>query len=141
MHIAGMLAHRFSVVHPLKRMNPLFHGHAARTGVTRQLASIRAVNIPVLELDDRPRLLSSLVDQSARAVREDGAHLIIFGCTGMVGLAQEVEEGLGEIGFGDVPVLDPAILALKVAEALADTGLSHSKRTYALPPQKEIIGY
>ena len=42
---------------------------------------------------------------------------------------------------GDVPVIDPAILAVKIAEALVDTGLSHSKRTYPHPPEKEIVGY
>jgi len=40
-----------------------------------------------------------------------------------------------------VPVIDPAKLAFKIAEALADMGLSHSKRTYPTPPQKEIVGY
>ena len=141
MHVAAMLGHRFCVVHPLERMNPLFDHHAAKTGVTRQLASIRTVDIPVLELDDRSRLLNALVGESIKAVEEDGAHLIIFGCTGMAGLAQEVEDGLREEGIGDVPVLDPAVLALKIAEALADMQLSHSKRTYPVPPQKEIVGY
>jgi allantoin racemase len=141
MHIAAMLAHRFSVVHPLERMNPLFDHHAAKTGVTGQLASIRTVDIPVLELNDRPRLVNALIGESVKAVRDDGAHVIIFGCTGLAGLAKDVEEGLKKQGIEDVPVIDPAILALKVAEALADTGLSHSKRTYPAPPTKEIIGY
>jgi allantoin racemase len=141
MHIAAMLGHRFSVVHPLERANPLFDHLAAEVGTTKQLASVRAVNIPVLELDDRPRLLKALVEQSVKAVREDGAHVILFGCTGMAGLAKEVEGGLSKAGITNVPVIDPAILALKIAGALADMGLSHSKRTYAAPPEKEIIGY
>jgi hypothetical protein len=33
------------------------------------------------------------------------------------------------------------MLAVKVAEAFADMGLSHSKRTYPVPPEKEIVGY
>jgi hypothetical protein len=33
------------------------------------------------------------------------------------------------------------MLAFKLAEALAGMGLSHSKRTYPQPPEKEIIGY
>lgn len=141
MHIAAMLGHKFSVVTILERLIPLFHHHTARTGLTRRLASVRAVNIPVLELGDRARVASALVEQSIRAVREDGAHVIILGCTGMAGLAKDVEEGLRDQGIADVPVIDPAILALKIAEALADMGLSHSKRTYPAVPQKEIIGY
>jgi allantoin racemase len=141
MHIAAMLGYRFSVVTILERLIPLIDHHAVKTGQTESLASVRTVDIPVLELDDHARLLTALVDESVKAVREDGAHVIIFGCTGMAGLAEEVEEGLRENGITDVPVIDPAILALKIAEALADMGLSHSKRTYPAPPEKEIIGY
>jgi allantoin racemase len=141
MHIAAMLGHRFSVVTILERLIPALHDRATKTGLTGQLASIRAVGIPVLELDDHARLLRALVDQSVKAVEEDGAHVIILGCTGMAGLAREVEKGLNKRGIGDVPVIDPGILALKIAEALADMGLSHSKRSYPFPPQKEIIGY
>jgi allantoin racemase len=41
----------------------------------------------------------------------------------------------------DVPVIDPAATALKLAEALVGAGLTHSKRTYPQPPEKEILGY
>jgi len=103
--------------------------------------TFRTLGIPVLELDDRPRLLKALIGESVKAVGEDGAHLIIFGCTGMAGLAQQVEDGVRENGIGDVPVLDRAVLALNIAEALAEVGLSHSKRTYPVPPEKEIVCY
>jgi len=56
-------------------------------------------------------------------------------------MAREVGEGLKKDGINDVPVLDPAVLGLKVAEALAEMGLSHSRRTYPVPPEKEIVGY
>ena len=125
----------------LDRAVPMFHEHAHRMGVTESLASVRAVNIPVLELGDTERVVKALVEQSVVAVREDGAHLIVFGCTGMIGLAGEVEKGLVVQGIADVPVIDPGILAIKFAEALADIGVSHSKRTYPHPPEKEIAGY
>jgi len=141
MHIAAMLGHKFSVVTVLDSLIPLFDDHVTKAGLARQLASVRAVNIPVLELDDQARLLSALVEQSVKAVREDGAHAIILGCTGMAGLARDVEEGLSREGIVDIPIIDPAILAVKVAEALADLGLSHSKRTYPAPPKKERVGY
>lgn len=141
MHVASMLAHRFSLLTVLDRAVPMFRELAHRTGVAERLASVRAVNIPVLELGDTERVVKALVEQSVMAVREDGAHLIVFGCTGMIGLAEEVEKGLVGQGIADVPVIDPGILAIKVAEALADLGLSHSKRTYPTPPEKLIVGY
>ena len=141
MHVAAMLAHRFSVVTVLDSAAPMFDRHAARTGVAERLASVRAVNIPVLELGDTERVIKALIEQSAMAVTDDGAHLIVFGCTGMIGLAGDVKKGLEHLGIAGVPVIDPAILAVKVAEAVVDMGLSHSKRTYPLPPEKEIVGY
>jgi allantoin racemase len=141
MHVAAMLGHKYAVITVLDRLIPGFHQRARRSGTLGRLASVRSVGIPVLELDDHARLLKALVRESVKAVREDGAHVIILGCTGMAGLAKDVEEGLKKEGIDDVPVIDPAILALKVAEALADMGLTHSKRTYPAPPEKEIIGY
>jgi allantoin racemase len=141
MHIAAMLGHRFSLMSNFDADTPAFENHAAKAGLARQLASVRAVNIPVLELDDRTRTVGALIEQSLRAVRQDGAHVIVFGCTAMTGLAEEVKNGLRQQGIADVPIVDPAIVALKVAEALADIGLSHSRRTYPAPPEKEILGY
>jgi allantoin racemase len=65
----------------------------------------------------------------------------MFGCTGMVGLAQAVEDRMRREGISAVPVIDPPVLAVKIAEALAEMGLTHSKRTYPAPPAKEIVGY
>ncbi len=141
MHIAGMLAHRFSVITVLDSAAPMFYRHAVRAGVAERLASVRAVNIPVLELGDSERVIKAVTEQSARAVANDGAHLIVFGCTGMIGLTGDVKKGLEDRCIVDVPVIDPAILAVKIAEALVDMGLSHSKRTYPNPPEKEIVGY
>jgi allantoin racemase len=141
MHLAAILAHRFSVMTVLERDIPLFNRLAQLYGLEGNLASIRPVNIPVLELDrDRERLMGALVEQSVRAAVEDGAHILLFGCTGMSGLAQQVEQALAERGC-TVPVIDPSLAALKLAEGLVDMGLSHSKRTYPPPPPKEVVGY
>lgn len=141
MHIAAMLAHKFSVVTILDTLIPAFDDHAAKLGLTEQLASVRAVNMSGAELDDHDRLASAIVDQSVKAVRDDGADIIVLGCTAMRSLAKDVEDGLRKQGIVDVPVVDPAILALKIAEALVDMGLTHSKRTYPSPQEQEIIGY
>ena len=107
-----------------------------------KLASVRSVDIPVLELEqDTPRLVQALVDESIEAIEKDGAHVIIFGCTGMLGCALGVQEGLVRRGYAGVPVIDPVPAAIKLAEALVDLGLSQSKRTYQSPPPKRIVGY
>lgn len=141
MHLAAALAHRFSIITVLEQTIPVVEEQVVRYGLAGRLASVRAVNIPVLEIkEDKERVAAALVEEGLRAVREDGAHIIIPGCTGMIGLARRVQEGLAERGCL-VPVIEPPWAALKLAESLVDMGLAHSKRTYPPPPPKEIVGY
>jgi allantoin racemase len=138
MHLASILGHRFSFLAIWEADIPAFEHQAARCGLSSRLASVRAFNIPVLALEDDPEAtLRVLVNLAEKAVAEDGAHVLIPGCTGLVGLAPSIQAGLAERGC-HVPVLDPPFVALKVAESLVELGLAHSERTYLPPPSKEI---
>jgi allantoin racemase len=142
MHLAAMLGHTFSVITVMKSLRPHFENQAKIYGLREKLASVRAVEIPVLELeDDRDRLVQSLANEAQQAVEQDGAHVMLFGCTGMIGAAQAVEEELGRRGYPDVPVIDSMVWAVKLAEAMADMGLRHSKLSWPVPPEKRIAGY
>jgi len=141
MHLAAMLGHSFSVLTVLPRMRAQFETLAAVYGLTGKLASTRAVDIPVLELEtDLAETRRQLVGAAEKAVREDGAHAIVFGCTGLMGCAAAVRRGLLEKGI-DVPVIDPVPAALRLAGALVDSGLAHSKLTSPPPPDKAMPGY
>ncbi|MDI7276266.1 MAG: aspartate/glutamate racemase family protein, partial [Anaerolineae bacterium] len=136
MHLAAMLGHRFSVLTVLESRIPMMEDQVARYGLTDRLASVRAFNIPVLALAEDPEgTLRAVVAAAERAVREDGAHVIIPGCTGLAGLAPRIQEGLAARGC-EVPVLDPPSVAMRLAEALVALGLSHSRRTYPQPGPK-----
>jgi allantoin racemase len=138
MHLAAVLGHRFSVLTVFDHDIPAVEDQVARYGLSSRLASARAFNIAVLALeDDVESTVQVLVDLSEKAVREDGAHVIIPGCTGLAGLAPRIQAGLAQRGC-EVPVLDPPAVALKLAESLVDLRQSHSKRTYPSPPSKEI---
>jgi allantoin racemase len=138
MHLAAMLGHRFSVLTIFEHDIPAVEDQAARYGLPTKLASVRAINIPVLDLhDDVEATVKALIDAGERAARADGAHVLILGCTGMAGMATQIQAGLAERGC-EVPVLDPPSVAIKLAESLVDLGQSHSKRTYPHPPAKEI---
>lgn len=142
MHLASMLGHAFSVLTVLDRLRPQFANQAKIYGVPDKLASVRAVNIPVLELDtDRDAMVEALTDQAVRAIEDDGAHVLIFGCTGMFGAAGQVAAALAARGYDGIPVIDPVVAAIRVAEALVALRLTHSKRTYPAPPSKRIVGY
>lgn len=141
MHLAALLGHRFSIVTVLDAVVPLLEDLAGKYGLAGKLRSVRSVDIPVLELGDHDRLVRALAEESVKAIEEDGAHAIVFGCTGMRGCADELRATLAERGYPGIPVIDPVVAAFKVAEALVDLGLAPSRRTYPAPRAKEIVGY
>lgn len=141
MHIAAMLGHRFSVITVLRRLRASFENAAAVHGLSGRMASCRAVDIPVLELEsDLSATRTALVEEAARAVEADGAEAVIFGCTGLLGCAGAVREGLLARGI-DIPVIDPIPTAVNMAAALVRSGLTQSALTYPLPPEKPMPGY
>jgi allantoin racemase len=141
MHVAAMLGHKFSVVTVLRRLRSSFENEAAVYGLASKLASVRSVDIPVLDLEsDIEVTRAMLVAEAHKAIEEDGAEAIVFGCTGLMGCATAVREGLLKIGL-DVPVIDPIPTAVSMAATLVRVGLSHSKLTYPLPPRKRLLGY
>lgn len=91
--------------------------------------------IPVLDLQDKEKLLEALYHESIRAIREYGAEAIVLGCTAMIDVAEELEAALKDAEL-DVPVLEAAQSALLMLELHAKMGLKHSKLTYRRPREK-----
>jgi allantoin racemase len=133
---ACLLCGQFSIVSVLPTVVPMIRNLARKQGVTENIASIRYVNIAVLDLSDSSALHKNLVDESVKAVMEDGAEGIILGCTGMLGLAKSVEEELVRKNI-PVPVIDPTGAAIGFLQALHRNSITHSRRTYHSPPDKE----
>ncbi len=138
---AADLAHRFSIVTVLENALTVFENRVMEVGLGSKLASVRFINIPVLDLTDVKKLTSALVDESIKAIAEDGAHAIVLGCTGMLGVADDLSDALKKKGYG-VPVIYPVAVAVKYLEMLIALGLKQSKKTYMPPPDKErnILG-
>ena len=136
MLFACALGHRFSVVTVLDSVVAPLRHLAHRIGVSEKLASVRAVDIPVLELNkDRARSVSRMIALGRRAVEEDGADALVLGCMSM-GFLEAHTEIAAAVG---VPVVNPVYAALRMAEALHGAGLRHSKRAYPLPPKLRTI--
>ncbi|MBO0662424.1 aspartate/glutamate racemase family protein [Jiella sp. MQZ9-1] len=141
MHVAAMLGHRFSVLTVMRRLRAQFENAAALYGVTSRLASVRHLEIPVLELEsDMAATLDVLAREARIAIEADGAEAVVFGCTGLLGCASALRERLLAEGF-DIPVIDPIPNAINIAAALVRGGLSHSALSYPKPPRKNLPGY
>jgi allantoin racemase len=82
---------------------------------------------------------SALQQQMARAVKDDEGHVLILGCTGMMGVATQLQDSLARDGI-DVPVVDPVAAAMKLAETTVALGLRQSRLTYHKPKAYTAAG-
>lgn len=128
--IAASLGHRFGIVTVLENVIRPLENLALLTGVASKLAAVRDIGIPVLELNhDLDRTFAKLIEVARQTVEKDRADVIVLGCGTLSFRAQELQEAIG------VPVVNPLRVALRTAEMLVSSGLSHSKRSYPVPPK------
>jgi allantoin racemase len=106
-------------------------------GVEKKLASFRTINFTVPRMVREPgKLKKTIYNAAQKAIEEDGAEVIVLGCTVESGFMKELIQEL------KVPVLDAVVIAWKYAEMMADLyhkmGLTHSKLFgYEKPPEED----
>jgi len=116
--IALTVGQRFSIIDvgPMKYVSWSPTRQVRAMGVADRFASIRGIGVPVLELSKRPDLtIKKIVREAKLAVIQDAADVIVLGCTGLAGLAERIKLNL--------PIVNPAVSALRTAEMLIVLGL------------------
>jgi len=110
-------------------------------GCADKLASFRSLGLGVLDFhNDESCTLNRLKTEARKAVEEDGAEVVILGCTAQFGFYKNLQQMLG------APVIDVMLAAFKQAEFFVDLrdhfGWMPSKiGGYETPPIKEIAGW
>lgn len=141
MHLANMLGDNFAVISVLDNVRLLLEHLAAKYNLSERYVGFDYVNIPVLDLElDLDGLVTAMTEKSIPLIENQHANSIILGCTGMLGCARGIRTQLLKRGF-DVPVIDPLVAAIQMAEAMVSSDLSHSRHAYQSPPPKNIVGY
>ena len=129
MHMATLVATRFSVVTTLPRTLIIARHLLHQYGFQDRCAALHAIDLPVLALEDGSGLAQEKVRaRCIQALKEDG-------CGAMATLAQELTRELR------VPVIDGVSAAVKMVESLVALGLSTSKHgDLAFPEKKALSG-
>lgn len=121
---ASLLGHRFSIVAISQRIQAWYREVIEANGLIGRLASIRALDRPLASIgnvqDEHVDALRALCE---RAVREDGAEVIVLAGAPLAGLARSLRGQL------PVPVVDGVSSAVRHAETL-----------FALQPGKSVEG-
>ena len=121
--LAITLGDTFSVLSPLKSLLPAYKRRIREYGLNFALASVRCLDFGILDLLS-PEAADAFVREGRAAVEEDGAEVLVLGCTGMSPAIPKLQEQF------EVPVIDPAATAILMAQTLVRLGLTHSKICY-----------
>ncbi len=127
-HMAANLGRRISIICYDQPHVVMFRRLLPSWGFTDEITSIRPVDITVTDMSkDVAALRRAFVEQSKRAIEEEGAEVILpLGMT-MVPVLIPASELTEEIG---VPVVDPIAAAISMASCLSATGAKNSRVAY-----------
>ena len=123
-HVASMMCNRFTLIAAEPTAVAQIQRLLAFYGLTDKTTKIRHVGIVSNKLypEETPteEVFRRIREQARLAVHEDGAELIISGCTIVGGMmTQRYGTGQGWMLEG-VPVIDGTLVAFKVAEMMVD---------------------
>lgn len=136
LHLALTLGTKFGIVtvqgNSLKRC---MEAGVRKEGLEAFCSGVRYLKMPVLDISKNPKRAQKELQQLCMiSIEEDGADVIVLGCTG---LSHEIDLEPIMLNLG-IPILDPWVVAVKTAFMLVESGLSHSKVAYPFPPKKKI---
>ena len=115
--IASNLGNTFSVLVGRRKWIPKMRENVHIYGHEHRMVSMRPLDLGVHYFQaDHNRTRDRLLTEGRKAVQEDGAEVIILGCTAEYGFHETMQAVLG------VPVIDAILAPFKYAEFLADLG-------------------
>lgn len=121
-HLACMMGKKFSIIAPDDGICRDEDELARRHGVGTKLASLRWIGLTAdklyPEITPTRELEKRVAEVSKKCIEEDGAEVIIPGCTILGAILTKLSKSLTE--ETPVPIIDPMIAALKMAEMMVD---------------------
>ena len=144
--VALNLANNFSVIIGETKWKDQMRQTVYNYGYKDKLASFQAVGMRVEDFHKDPEATKLALETAAvEAVELHKAESIILGCTLEVGFFKELQETLGSIFAGNIPVIDCSIAALKAGEnaALAKHVGWNPSRMWGMqpPPESELQAF
>jgi Asp/Glu/hydantoin racemase len=142
LHIAAMLGNKFSVIDISEAHNMHLCDLVVRYRFQDECASVRNVNFPLPrppEFKERPiqdekqkvdrgeksEMLETAITESIAAIEEDGAEVLVLGCSGAFWMQPHLQKRLTEMGW-EIPVLEGYRCAIEQAKTLVNLGVDAS---------------
>jgi allantoin racemase len=152
MHVAMTLGNRFSIIDISETHNAHMAELVIRYRLGHGCASIRNIDWPLPRPAHRGRptlrgeadghhkglpsgMLEAAVKAAVAALEEDGAEVLILGCSGAFWLRAPLQARLAELGW-DVPVLEGYACAIELARSFVRLGVDASGITFPADPPR-----
>ncbi|MBI3374966.1 MAG: hypothetical protein HY017_24855 [Betaproteobacteria bacterium] len=146
MHVAGMPCNRFSIIDISEAHNMRMHDLVVSYRFTERCASIRNINFPLPrppEFNQRPihaekervargetsEMLETSIEESVAAIEDDGAEVIMLGCSAAYWMQPFLQRRLAEMGW-EIPVLEGYSCAIAQAKLMVGLGLDASRLAF-----------
>ncbi len=136
--IASNLGNTFSVLVGRRKWIPKMRENVHLYGHGHRMVSMRPLDLGVHDFQtDHDRTCDRLLTEGRKAVQEDGAEVILLGCTAEYGFHETMQDELG------VPVIDAILAPFKYAEFLVDLASRFGWRPSRMrgneaPPEAEL---
>lgn len=127
--IALNLADRVTIIAPSENSIPSTIQKVRLYGLNDRVASVRSVNVYILDIKTQKSLSQNIVETILKAVLEDGTQAIVLGCTAMVSIVDNIRKILNKEGL-DIPVIEPASVCISLLETIVRCKLNQSRITY-----------
>jgi Asp/Glu/hydantoin racemase len=142
MHVAALLGNKFSIVDISEAHNMHMYNLVMRYRFAERCASIRNVNFPMPRpafpearplhqeharalAGENSDMVEAAVAEGVAAIEEDGAEVIILGCSATFWLQPLLQQRLDELGW-EVPVLEGYRCAIELAKLMVNLGIDAS---------------
>ena len=112
--LASVMGKRIGIVTVSKTAIELFEELVIKYRMEKRVVSIRGIDISVPEIEEDIGRTVELLREEIDGAVKDGADVVILGCTGLAGLAREVQK------YFSIPILDPAACAAKILEDIIE---------------------
>jgi allantoin racemase len=129
--MAAYYGHSTMVLTDHRKAVPYIYDEAQRNGQGNSVRGVDAIDWFIKDMiDNREAVAGDVVRLSKEAAQRFGAETVIMGCTIIAAIYQEYLMEGGEPS--EVPIINPNLMALKMAEGLADL---HQKGGYFIARQ------
>lgn len=147
--VALMMGRKFSIVATDGVWADGARALITKYGLWERCASVRHIGISARDLypefTPTRELERRIIDAATKCVKEDGAEVLIPGCTTLGAIITKVSRGRLSALLSGVPIIDPMVVTLKIMESMLEltyeVGYPAVSRVamYKKPPKEEFL--